>query len=117
MIACWDDPLGRSGTRSQDRYDHIEQDHGDMEGSVHLIQAAIEHPDVIRSDELHPDRESYYRAITESGDIIFIKVSIEFEPPDDYGLVAGTVITAFQTPRLKRGEQPKWPKNSSWMKP
>lgn len=109
VIACWDDPLGRSVTLYQDRFDHIEQDHGDMADSVHLIQAVVEHPAVIRHDEVHPDRESYYRTFPEIDPTTFVKVSVEFEPPDEYGLVVGTVITAFQTPRLKRGELPKWP--------
>jgi hypothetical protein len=109
VVGCWDDPLGRSITLFQHRLDHIEGDHGDMEDRVHLIRAAIERPVTIRHDAVRPDRESFYAHAAEFGSDMYVKASVAFEAPDLYGIIAGTVITAFPTPRLKRGQQPLWP--------
>jgi len=109
VVGSWDDPFGRSITLYKRRLDHIEEDHGEMGNAVHLIQAAIERPVTIRRDAVHPDRESFYVLAPALGPQMYVKVSVEFELPDHYGIVVGTIITAFPTPRLKRGEQPIWP--------
>jgi len=66
-------------------------------------------PDVVSRDALHARRENFYRRATLSGysERDCLKVCDEFS--GGAGGSTGTVITAYPTPTVKRGETQRWP--------
>jgi len=94
MIATWIDPLGRSVTLYRGTwFDPICTEHAAMWDNEHLVQDTIEHPDAIYADVEDPSRECSYRTVPSSDPRMLIKTCVEFEPPDEFGEVAGFVVT------------------------
>ncbi len=110
MIGCWTDPLGREVVLHDDTWHgHVVVEHPAMIHNVHLIQDAIERPERICRDAVDHERESYYRPIPDSIPRLLVKVCVEFEPPDQFGQIAGIITTTYPTALVKRGEEHRWP--------
>jgi hypothetical protein len=77
---------------------------------VVLYERAIARAQRIRIDATHRDRRCYYRrgVLPAPYDKDYLKVVVRFAPPDARGVVRGEVVTAYATPRLKRGETREW---------
>jgi hypothetical protein len=110
VIATWIDPLGRTVVLYEDTwYDHICVEHPNLRDQIHLVQATIEHPEGIYFDAAYVERESYYRPMWLAKRRTLLKVSVEFEAPDEYDQLVGTVVTAYPTASVKQGESHRWP--------
>jgi hypothetical protein len=110
VIATWIDPLGRTVVLYADSwYGHVCVEHPNLHDQIHLAQTAIDHPEHIRLDASFAERESYYRPVWLAKRRTLLKVSIEFDAPDEYDQIVGTVVTAFPTTIVKQGESRRWP--------
>lgn len=105
------DPLGRRIVARRDRWeDHLWVRHPEVARHVEAVRLAIEDPDSIRSDADNPDGLNYYRPATLPPPYhrLYLKVCVTFDQQGPNERL-GTVITAYPTKRLGRGEVPRWP--------
>jgi len=110
VIATWVDPLDRTVLLYEDTwYDHVCVEHPNLHDLIHLVQVTIEHPERINFDAAFAKRESYYRPVWLAKRRTLMKVSVEFDAPDAYDQIVGTVVTAYPTVSVKQGETRRWP--------
>lgn len=103
MATIWRmrDQFGREVVLTEAAWLHILRRRPGMAGYESRIQAAVATPEVATWDAEHDDRENYYRR---APDRLCLKVCVMYDPDGN-----GTVITAYQTHRVKRGERRRWP--------
>lgn len=111
LFSC-PDRWGRLVIARSDRWTgHIEAKHAELVGRSAEVEATIRQPDFVTFDATYPDRENFYRfgALPHLSHL-YLKVCVGFGPvaisPRDLG---GSVITAYPTPDVGRGEVQKWP--------
>lgn len=110
LLWCFD-RWGRAIVLSADQWlGKILRDHGELDGHLDALHRTLVDPDVVRRDALHARRENFYRRATLPGfsERDYLKVCVEFSGGAGGGS-AGTVITAYPTPTVKRGESQEWP--------
>ena len=93
------DYLGREIIVTPGRLNHIHEFHPFMVGHINLIGQTLSEPDEVRESSAAPTVHLFYRWYTNLsiGDQ-FICVVLKVNP------FMGTVITAYPTDRIKRGE-------------
>ena len=99
------DPRGHKIVCTEENWKlHILDQHPFMVNYIEEIKQAIEKPFLgfIYSDTTNEKRHIYYGKAV---DIRYVKVVVEFDTED------GTVITAYLTTNMKKGEKLIWPTN------
>jgi hypothetical protein len=95
------DQFGREVVLTDAAWSHIRQRRPGMAGYESRVQAAVATPDVVTWDAEYDDRENFYRRAPGR---LYLKVCVTYDADGN-----GTVITAYLTRRVKRGEQRRWP--------
>lgn len=111
VIDCFDPAHRRVIARLGWWQDHIVAEHREVAEHVDAVQRAIEQPDLITRDVIYPNGENYYRMDGLPGyPGKYLKVCVGYESIDRSGdLVAGEIVTAYPTRRVKGAEQQLWP--------
>ena len=86
--------------------DHICVEHPNLHDQIHLVQATTEHFERIWYDAAFAERESYDRPVWLAKRRTLMNVSVEFDAPDEYDQIVGTVVTAYPTASVKQGDRP-----------
>lgn len=105
------DQFGREVELTDDTwYNHIVPKHRIMDGYERCVQKALTDPYRVRDDRAEPDRINFYRPQTHPKRLkSFVKVVVQYYPPDRSGRISGKVVTAFLTDHFVEGEEQLWP--------
>ena len=87
-------------------YNHILANHPVMSGNETCLPTTLAAPHCVMHDATHPHREIFYRlGAVPSVPHLYLKVCVEFLPPESGGADGGKVVTAFPTGRFKPKER------------
>ena len=101
------DRSGRQVVLNADGWRHILDRHPEFTGRENELRAAVERPDRVTRDAFIAVRECLYRRTT--GPRPWLKVVVHYRPVPPQGTWAGSVITAYPAPEVKRKERQLWP--------
>ncbi len=101
------DRWGRSVLGRRQRWEgHVRPRHAELDDHFDAVRATIEEPEVVTFDATYPDRENFYRFGALPGhDRLYLKVCVGYGETG----VSATLITAYPTGIIGRGEAQKWP--------
>ncbi len=111
VLRCFD-PFGRDVVaRSGRRESHIEDGHLELDEFFGALEATFRHSAWINAAATHANRDTFYRrGVLPPHDRLYLKVCVGYGPGTFYGAFAvGTVITAYPTKEVGRGEAQRWP--------
>lgn len=75
-----------------------------MKGWAGIIRKTLEEPTLVNIDRQFGNRECFYAKGTPYNPQRLFKVVVEFDPES-----VGTVVTAYPSRNIPKGERPKWP--------
>src|SRR5829696_8859716 len=105
------DRLGREIVLYEDTwYDHILDDHAEMDGQFDELERSIANAERITDDQSFTDRQCYYRKgnLPWPYDRDYIKVVVELENPEVGRPLRGVVVTAYPVEAIPRREARIW---------
>lgn len=106
------DYQGREVTLSEQWWNkHVVESRPYLKDLHAYVQLVLANPYRVLRDARHASRECFYRHRTLPGEYhhLYFKVVVQYRRTGLSGLLVGTVVTAFPTPRIKAKEQPIWP--------
>jgi hypothetical protein len=104
------DVFGRQVVLSSERWEnHILRLHPEMSELFVLIEQVLSAPDLVMIDRDDPNRESYYLLGVAGRDLNrHVKVCVEFPSGGSGHQPIGSVVTAYISRDIKKGETLKW---------
>ena len=108
-FACSDRDGIRVSCDEREWYDHIVDEHPEVDGREEEIRLAISDPFAVYQDANHPDRKLYYRLTTQMPAPLmlgYIRVVVQYRKRSRE--VRGQVITAFLSPKIREGDTQLW---------